>query len=118
MCSLFRIELHNELYFPGLKHPWSTVLPNICFNSTGLPGDRIPPYILNTLPCDGWSHQNGKVPKGKMWVEGDNIWDPNKFKDSRSYGAVPIGLIEGVVFCRLWPIYTNKEKLCDSGDNR
>ena len=77
--------------------------------STGLPGDRIPPYHLSTLPCDGWSHRRGKVPPGKMWVEGDNEWDPNQFKDSRSYGAVPIGLIEGVVFCRLWPLFTRRQ---------
>ena len=42
-----------------------------------------------------------------MWVEGDNEWDPKKFRDSRAYGCVPKGLIEGVVKCRIWPTITS-----------
>ena len=52
---------------------------------------------------DKWCHINGKVPPGKMWIEGDNDYDPSKFQDSRKYGPVPIGLMQGVVFCRIWP---------------
>ena len=48
-----------------------------------------------------------------MWVEGDNEWDPKKFRDSRTYGCVPKGLIEGVVIYRIWPTITNKKAWID-----
>ena len=74
----------------------------------GLPGDKIPTDVFNNVALDEWSHRNGNIPPGRMWVEGDNDWVPEKFKDSRTYGPVPIGLLEGIVFCRLWPNFTTK----------
>merc|ERR1719216_668293 len=74
-----------------------------CKRVIGLPKDRIPDHHLENLPMDKWCHINGKVPPGKMWIEGDNDYDPSKFQDSRKYGPVPIGLMQGVVFCRVWP---------------
>ena len=79
------------------------------YANIGLPGDVIPAEAIENLPYDDWSHYGGKVPRGKMWIEGDNEWDSTKFKDSRSYGSVPIGLIEGVVFCRLWPRFMRRK---------
>lgn len=38
--------------------------------------------------------------QGHVWLEGDN---KDNSTDSRSYGAVPQALVEGVVFVRLWP---------------
>lgn len=38
------------------------------------------------------------MPKGHVWIQGDNIY--SSF-DSRTYGAVPYGLIQGKVFCRV-----------------
>ena len=58
----------------------------------------------NNVHCE----KDVEVPKGKIWVEGDNI-DPEESKDSREYGTVPIGLLEGVVFCRLWPNFAFKQ---------
>jgi len=41
------------------------------------------------------------VPKGHVWVEGDN-W--RKSKDSNDYGAISKGLINGKAVCVLWPL--------------
>ncbi|KAF6164911.1 hypothetical protein GIB67_017114 [Kingdonia uniflora] len=41
------------------------------------------------------------VPKGNVWIQGDNTYVSN---DSRKYGAIPYGLIEGKVFFRVWPL--------------
>lgn len=40
------------------------------------------------------------VPRGHVWVEGDNIENST---DSRTYGPIPIGLIQSRVLCRIWP---------------
>ncbi|XP_019153982.1 PREDICTED: mitochondrial inner membrane protease subunit 1 [Ipomoea nil] len=41
-----------------------------------------------------------KVPKGHVWIQGDNIYAS---KDSRQLGPIPYGLILGKVFYRVWP---------------
>lgn len=41
------------------------------------------------------------VPKGHVWLEGDNSDDS---LDSRVYGPVPMGLIQSRVFARVWPL--------------
>lgn len=40
------------------------------------------------------------VPKGHVWIQGDNIYAS---KDSRQHGPIPYGLILGKAFCRVWP---------------
>ncbi|CAK4551984.1 unnamed protein product [Aphanomyces euteiches] len=40
------------------------------------------------------------VPKGHVWLEGDNKRDSH---DSRFYGPVPYAMIQGRVACRIWP---------------
>uniref|UniRef100_A0A2P2J7I6 Mitochondrial inner membrane protease subunit 2 n=1 Tax=Rhizophora mucronata TaxID=61149 RepID=A0A2P2J7I6_RHIMU len=57
----------------------------------GLPGDWIgTPY----------SHDVVKIPQGHCWVEGD---DPSFSMDSRSFGPIPLGLINGRVTHIVWP---------------
>eukprot|EP00123_Amoebidium_parasiticum_P011989 comp21045_c0_seq1/m.28293 comp21045_c0_seq1/g.28293 ORF comp21045_c0_seq1/g.28293 comp21045_c0_seq1/m.28293 type:complete len:170 (-) comp21045_c0_seq1:646-1155(-) len=41
-----------------------------------------------------------KVPKGHVWVEGDNRANST---DSRNYGPVPMALICGRAFVKVWP---------------
>ncbi|XP_051151936.1 mitochondrial inner membrane protease subunit 1 isoform X2 [Andrographis paniculata] len=40
------------------------------------------------------------VPKGHVWIQGDNIYSS---KDSRNFGPVPYGLIVGRAYFRVWP---------------
>lgn len=42
-----------------------------------------------------------QVPKGHVWLEGDN---PLNSTDSRNFGSVPAGLIRGRAVFRLWPL--------------
>ncbi|CAN1230693.1 Mitochondrial inner membrane protease subunit 1 [Linum grandiflorum] len=42
----------------------------------------------------------GKVPRGHVWIQGDNIYNS---KDSRNFGPVPYALVEAKLFWRVWP---------------
>lgn len=46
------------------------------------------------------------VPRGHVWLEGDNY---QQSYDSRMYGPVPMGLVNGRVICRLWPFSEAKK---------
>lgn len=63
----------------------------VCKRITGLPGDQI-------LKSSGGMLT---VPDGHVWLEGDN---PQNSSDSRSYGALPVALLQGRVVARLWPL--------------
>ncbi|KAL9452233.1 hypothetical protein AB3S75_008093 [Citrus x aurantiifolia] len=63
----------------------------------GMEGDRVS-YVADPKSSDKF--ETVVVPKGHVWIEGDNIYESN---DSRKFGAVPYGLIEGRVFLRIWP---------------
>ncbi|NXV40094.1 IMP1L protease, partial [Rissa tridactyla] len=41
------------------------------------------------------------VPKGHVWLEGDNLRNST---DSRCYGPVPYGLIRGRICFKIWPL--------------
>ncbi|GKV04197.1 hypothetical protein SLEP1_g16391 [Rubroshorea leprosula] len=41
-----------------------------------------------------------EVPKGHIWIQGDNMYQS---RDSRHFGPLPYGLIQGKVFFRVWP---------------
>ncbi|KAF9594296.1 hypothetical protein IFM89_029437, partial [Coptis chinensis] len=57
----------------------------------GLPGDLINmPNAYDTL----------MIPEGHCWVEGDNS---SSSLDSRTFGPLPLGLIQGKVTYIVWP---------------
>ncbi|KAJ1382311.1 Peptidase S26A, signal peptidase I [Sesbania bispinosa] len=51
-------------------------------------------------PLHADAAQVAVVPKGHVWIQGDNIYASH---DSRHFGPVPYGLIQGKVFFRVWP---------------
>ncbi|KAI3824639.1 hypothetical protein L1987_06105 [Smallanthus sonchifolius] len=63
----------------------------------GMEGDNIT-YIVDPKNSD--RTETIIVPKGHVWVQGDNIY--NSY-DSRNFGPVPYGLLQGKVFWRIWP---------------
>ncbi|CAL2253540.1 unnamed protein product [Prunus armeniaca] len=60
----------------------------------GMEGDQVTFFVD---PKHSDRSRTTVVPKGHVWIQGDNIY--SSF-DSRTYGAVPYGLIQGKVFCR------------------
>ncbi|XP_052179485.1 mitochondrial inner membrane protease subunit 1-like isoform X2 [Diospyros lotus] len=58
-------------------------------------GDSVT-YLVD--PSNSDRRQTLVVPKGHVWIEGDNIYESH---DSRHFGAVPYGLIQGRVFWRI-----------------
>ncbi|RID68280.1 hypothetical protein BRARA_C00450 [Brassica rapa] len=51
-------------------------------------------------PLVGDDSVNIVVPKGHVWIQGDNV---HASTDSRNFGPVPFNLIEGKAFLRVWP---------------
>ncbi|MBA0603071.1 hypothetical protein Gorai_003230 [Gossypium raimondii] len=45
-----------------------------------------------------WNSALMFVPKGHVWIQGDNLYVS---RDSRHFGPLPYGLIEGKVFMRV-----------------
>lgn len=43
-----------------------------------------------------------QVPPGHVWLEGDNKYNST---DSRHYGPVPLSMIKGRVFFKVWPLW-------------
>ncbi|KAL5564211.1 hypothetical protein UlMin_027375 [Ulmus minor] len=63
----------------------------------GMEGDRITFFVE---PNISERSRTILVPKGHVWIQGDNIYASN---DSRHFGPVPYGLVQGKVFFRVWP---------------
>ncbi|KAJ6968880.1 mitochondrial inner membrane protease subunit 2 [Populus alba x Populus x berolinensis] len=51
-----------------------------------------------------------KIPEGHCWVEGDN---PASSMDSRSFGPIPLGLVQGRATTIVWP----PQRICQCIDN-
>lgn len=65
-----------------------------CKRIIGLPGD-----VVNVDPIDlEMSKQHCLVPEGHVWVQGDNA---TASIDSRTYGPLPMGLIQAKIACRV-----------------
>ncbi|CAL4177046.1 unnamed protein product, partial [Meganyctiphanes norvegica] len=63
---------------------------HICKRVTGLSGEKI--------KCGTTTHI---VPRGHVWLEGDNAFNST---DSREFGSLPAGLIRGRCVWRIWPL--------------
>ncbi|XP_034698684.1 mitochondrial inner membrane protease subunit 1-like isoform X1 [Vitis riparia] len=60
----------------------------------GMGGDRV---TFSVDPKDSRRCETVVVPEGHVWIAGDNIYAST---DSRNFGAVPYGLLQGKVFWR------------------
>ncbi|GMI85374.1 hypothetical protein like AT1G53530 [Hibiscus trionum] len=60
-------------------------------------GDKV---TFSLDPTRSHSSRSLVVPKGHVWIQGDNLYVS---RDSRHFGPLPYGLIEGKVFMRVWP---------------
>ncbi|XP_009767060.1 mitochondrial ATP-independent inner membrane protease subunit 1a [Nicotiana sylvestris] len=74
-------------------NPRKTVTKRI----VGMEGDTVT-FLADPARSD--RHVTLTVPKGHVWIQGDNIYAS---KDSRQLGPIPYGLILGKVLCRVWP---------------
>ncbi|KAH9486749.1 Mitochondrial inner membrane protease subunit 1 [Psilocybe cubensis] len=74
----------------------------ICKRLIGLPGDIV---CVDPSGVVYPSTEHVVVPKGHVWISGDNALAS---RDSRMYGPVPIGLVKGRVFARVWPLNSFK----------
>lgn len=63
----------------------------VCKRITGMQGDLI---LIDPSFNEDYEHTFIEVPKGHVWVTGDNL---SYSVDSRSYSAVPMGLIVGKI---------------------
>ncbi|KAM7505933.1 hypothetical protein LguiB_004837 [Lonicera macranthoides] len=64
---------------------------------TGMEGDSIT-YVVDPKNSD--RQETLVVPKGHIWIEGDNKYNST---DSRKFGPVPYGLLQGKIFWKVWP---------------
>ncbi|KAK6150053.1 hypothetical protein DH2020_017578 [Rehmannia glutinosa] len=63
----------------------------------GIEGDEVS-YVLDPKNSD--EQKTVVVPKGHVWIEGDNI--QNSY-DSRQLGPVPYALVQSRIFFVVWP---------------
>jgi inner membrane protease subunit 1 len=68
---------------------------SVCKRVIGLEGD-----IINTRTEHGTISNQLRIPKGHVWVEGDNTGESI---DSRTYGPMPKGMVDGKVVLRVFP---------------
>ncbi|KAG5984146.1 hypothetical protein E4U55_005859 [Claviceps digitariae] len=62
----------------------------------GMPGD----YVSLGTPGERGYDQMIQVPEGHCWIAGDNL---PASRDSRSFGPLPLALVEGKVVARVLP---------------
>ena len=104
---------YSPYSFPIFRRAWSRgdvcviqspVEPHkaVCKRILHLPGDviAVPVNQKNSADITQVSKKDYIVPKGHVWVEGDN----KEFShDSRTYGPVPMASLYGKVTFGVWP---------------
>ncbi|XP_030514184.1 mitochondrial inner membrane protease subunit 1-like isoform X2 [Rhodamnia argentea] len=76
------------------EDPRKTLIKRI----VGVEGDTVT-YLVDPKYSD--ASRTCVVPWGNVWVQGDYIYNS---RDSRTFGAVSYGLVEGKLFWRIWPL--------------
>ncbi|KAF8510198.1 peptidase S24/S26A/S26B/S26C, partial [Hysterangium stoloniferum] len=67
---------------------------HVCKRVIGLAGD-----VICVHPERSISVQHVVVPKGHIWVTGDNM---SNSRDSREFGPIPLGMVRGKVLAKVW----------------
>ncbi|KAJ3990520.1 LexA/Signal peptidase [Lentinula detonsa] len=70
----------------------------VCKRVIGLPGDVV---CVDPTGLKAPSTEHVIVPKGHIWLCGDNMLYS---RDSRDYGPVPMALIRSKLVARIWPL--------------
>lgn len=91
---LGRLGLGDVVLVRSPENPRKTVTKRIL----GMEGDAVT-FLVDPKNSDRC--HTLVVPKGHVWIQGDNMYASN---DSRHFGPVPYGLIQGKVLCRVWPL--------------
>ena len=65
------------------------------------------PHQVVAMPKTGMSARgtmkgDTEVPEGHVWLQGDNL---SNSTDSRHYGPVPLGMVQGRVVLKIWPLH-------------
>lgn len=88
-----KIGVGDVVFVRSPENPLKIVAKRV----TGLEGDSVS-FLDN--PALGTKVQTVKVPKGHIFVQGDNIYAS---RDSRQFGPIPYGLIHGKAMLKVWP---------------
>nr|XP_006128963.1 mitochondrial inner membrane protease subunit 1 isoform X2 [Pelodiscus sinensis] len=88
-CRFYSIQKGDIVIAKSPNDPKS----NICKRVIGLEGDK----VCTSSPSD-FRKSHSYVPKGHVWLEGDNLRNST---DSRCYGPVPYGLIRGRIYFKM-----------------
>ncbi|GAA0174371.1 protease [Lithospermum erythrorhizon] len=90
---LGKLECGDIVVVQSPDNPRKTISKRIL----GMEGDKVT-FLLD--PNQTHTRRTVKVPKGHVWVQGDNVYAS---KDSRQLGPIPYGLVLGRAFYRVWP---------------
>ncbi|CAK8560847.1 unnamed protein product [Lathyrus sativus] len=91
-----KVTHRDIVVFRSPQNPRRTVTKRV----VGLEGDTIT-YVSNPENSDNDKHETVVVPKGHVWVQGDNKYNST---DSRHFGPIPYGLIESKIFWKVFPL--------------
>ncbi|KAB8115884.1 hypothetical protein EE612_056683 [Oryza sativa] len=93
-ARLGRVASGDAVLLVSPEDPRKAVVKRV----VGMEGDAVT-FLVD--PGNSDASKTVVVPKGHVWVQGDNIYAS---RDSRQFGPVPYGLITGKIFCRVWPL--------------
>ncbi|EAZ19128.1 hypothetical protein OsJ_34665 [Oryza sativa Japonica Group] len=96
-ARLGRVASGDAVLLVSPENPRKAVVKRV----VGMEGDAVT-FLVD--PGNSDASKTVVVPKGHVWVQGDNIYAS---RDSRQFGPVPYGLITGKIFCRVisFPLY-------------